>query len=360
MTLKYNWKKYQEVETFINKIYENTMNNLSKEDKKYAVEFINDLELFFYCILFFNFDLSKVLASLKDLECISFQKLNSQSNSLTNINPKEVIEQDNQILINPYLTKTENLSAKERRRLYLYKGLIKRIINFKSDKIEKFSHIYDASLEIYSNKDEINKLVQSGWLLLEEAMAQEIAEKFLYFTLGKKRPSYTYGGTPKENKIITSNNIFSNLDSYRILEPLIILFGWTLNNIGLLEAHSYNVMIHNLIIKSMNGYFVDEVITEYINKNQEFELFQLLMIMGKLINSEYQLYNSGFLDEHLTKEENDKLFNTFCRITKSLITMNTKHYGKDVEIKNKPRNDLLGAKILILKIDNEPYKREKY
>ncbi len=362
MTFKYNQKKYKEVEIFLNKIYENTINNLSKENKKYAVEFINDLELFFYCILFFNFDISKVIASLTDIDCISFQKQNIQdgTNIVTNIYGQEVIELDNQILLNPYLSPSQNLNPKERRRLYLYKGLIKHIINFKSDNIKKFSHIYDDSLEIYPDKDEINKLVESGWLLLEEIISQEIAEKFLYFTLGKKRPPYTYGGTSKENKIITPNNIFSNLDAYRMLEPLIILFGWTLNNIGLLEAHSYNVMIHNLIIKAMNGYFVDEIITEYVYKNQEFELFQLLMIMGKLINSEYGLYNSSFLDEKLSKEENDKLFNAFCRIAKSLITMNTKDYGKDIEITKIPRNDLLGAKILKLKRTNESYQKEKY
>ena len=318
MILAYNWDSHPETINYLKRIYRNTLNYLKDNNYplEYAKEFTDDIEDYLYYFKLKKYDVNLILSKLKDLETIEFYEslYISKDNIDSNIPP--VINRYIKILLSTYITGDKKLSSKERRRLYLYQGLSKNIISLKTKKTLLFSKFYDRYLTSTSSEAVVN----NGWLLLEDTLAQELAEKITYQTLGKIRPGYK-PGLANEVYPIDENKVSSNLEMYRMFQELVIHFGLTIGRLNNSYDYSSTSILDNMIKYSITNTLSDQVLMEYMENDKLLELYQLLYLMGLLVNEKYREYKMNFISHKLTKEEVNKIYDNIINLTSTLINI---------------------------------------
>ena len=360
MILKHNWENYPQIESILIKIYQKSVIKLKENnyDIKYANEFIEDIEDYIMCTLSFNYNLNKVIKALENIEYISFQK-ESQDKELKKIIPiyskkMPVISCQSKILINKDLEATENLTERDRRKLYLFHGLTHNILNFKNDETYEFSKLYSEIFIDETEKKETETIVYNGWLLLEYAISEEIAERFIYFLIKKPRPKYNYS-TNERNIIIDENHIVSNLEFVRMFQPILINFGKTIGNIGTIFEHSKEIIIYKMLKKAFNEDITNQIIDDYFIRNDQIALYQILYLMGLLLNAECSKYNIKVLPNLTTTvDENNYFFEEIKNLTSKLTTLSETE-KKEPNLRIAEINDITKHKILKLVKDKEIY-----
>ena len=346
MTFKYNWEKHPKAEDLLTKIYNNTLASLGE---KYAEEFVIDIDDFLYYMLtFYSNSFEKIIDCLYSVELIGFQKdfyiIKDETIILNPNMTPPVVNIENKILLNPFLKGDSRLTEEERRRLYLYHGLVHNILSFKNEKTKEFSKIYSDVLG--NNKYEVETIVDNGWLLLEEVIAQELAEKATYTIIGKTRPGKRYGIESRDLFPIDDNNVFSNLEFYRMFQDILINFGTTISKIGNTGEYSVPLIIIDILKKAINTNFSESVISEYINKGNETELYILLYLMGILINEKYATYGLRPIKElKINSTEVQKIYSRIYYITNGLFNLDEEEY-QDEDIPHRKTNELLRRRIL--------------
>ena len=281
----YNWDKYPEVIPYLKKINRNTLKYLKDNNYSldYAREFTEDVEDFLYYFKIKNYNVDIILDKIKDIDVIEFYESLYISNTTTDSNIPPVLNRGIKLLLSTYITSNNKLTSKERRRLYLYHGLSKSIIALKSNKTLLFSKFYNR----YLTSNTASVIVSNGWLLLEDTLAMEMAEKITYQVLGKVRPGY-HIGLDNEVYPIDDDRVSSNLEMYRMFQELVTNFGLTIKKIN--NSYKYNgkSILDDIVKYSLHDSFSDLVMAEYINKNKTLELYQLLYLMGLLLNEKYK------------------------------------------------------------------------
>lgn len=283
MEFIYNWEKHPEVKEFINKIYNNSQKNnqsLTIDTKIKLV--INYLEEYFHLLLTFNCNLSKFIDSLNNIDKIEIINMDIPIYTL-----------GSKLGISNNLFKEENINESI---YYLYYELSKHIFNFKSDTTYNFSQIYSNYLEDSSDKIRIPIMVNYGWEFISEILSQDLAERLLYMTINE----------PRLSTAIDS-------DYYN----LIALFGMTLNGVGTKEEHSKEFIMYKLLSKAMNSDLSAKIISEYIHKELEFELYEILYIMGMLINQK----TNRFPYINFNEKEEKELHKDLYRLLTGLSTL---------------------------------------
>ena len=122
------------------------------------------------------------------------------------------------------------------------------------------------------------------------------------------------------------------------------MFGMTLNKIGNKENHSNGIIMYSLLKKAFNNDFSKEVISEYISRNSEFELYQILYIMGLIINEQ----NNRIPNVKLTDEEINNLFIELNKLLTGSITLEEDEYQTVETIEEKRLNPFEKIRILRL------------
>lgn len=305
MKYNYNWDKYPEIKVFLEKIYTNTQNELKNiDDTNINVqEVISYIEEYLLAIIEHKYDINKVIKTLETLEYISFKELLliHGRNNIQSI--PAFMDFGNRIFLN------DEIKDKNMKRFYLYQALTSRILNFKNNDTYSFSKIYANDIQS-DKKFETSILVDSGWLLLEEALSMEIARRFTAYS--------------------TNNNIFIPAIPNEYLD-ILLLFGMTISNTCTQESHSKIIIIHNLAKQAFNQDFTNKVIKEYIAKGQEFELYQSLFMMGHLMNKKSKRFPNYLASDDEIKKMTIELY----QILRSLITIENKEYDENIEIKPK-------------------------
>lgn len=317
MEHKYNWKDYPEINSLLNEIYKNTLlENRQNGNLPQAIELVRYIEDYILNVIN-QYDAKKTIASLEKIKSIRITK----STVPIYILGSTIVINENLFKNN---SKEENTTTIDSQIIYyLYYELSKHIISFKSEITEKFSKIYSNSLQGYDKKIETQIMVNNGWLFLEEIIAKEAAERFTYITL---------------NKIRLSTKI--DFKYYNI----IVMFGMTLNKIGNKENHSNGIIMYSLLKKAFNNDFSKEVISEYISRNSEFELYQILYIMGLIINEQ----NNRIPNVKLTDEEINNLFIELNKLLTGSITLEEDEYQTVETIEEKRLNPFEKIRILRL------------
>ena len=227
----YNWDNNYKVIIYLEKVYINSINYLLENgyNVEYAEEFIRDIEDFLYYFKIKKYNVNVIIDKINDIDNIEFYDslyINDNQNHEETILP--VLNRGTKILLSTYISGDNKLSSKERRRQYIYQGLSHSVLSLKSKKTLLFSKKYNRYLDgVYITEN----IVNNGWLLIEDTLSQELAEKITYCTLNKIRPGYKPG---LQNEIypISEHKISSNLEMYRMFQELIIKFGLTLNIVG--------------------------------------------------------------------------------------------------------------------------------
>ena len=322
MEFMYNWDRYIQVIDYLKGVYTNTLNYLeiSGYSPIYAQEFVTDIEEFLHYFEVKGYNVACLLDDIKDIEIVEFyDSLYIDNQDTENIIPP-VLNRGIKVLLSTDIKGNERLTAKERRKLYLYQGLAHSILSFKNRKTLQFSKFYTRYLS--ANHQTTEMIVNNGWLLLEDTLAQELAEKITYYTLEKTRPKYRLG-LENETYPIEENKILSNLEMYRMFQEITARFGLTIGNVfNYQDSSTFNVMLKY----SINNDFPDIVINEYTKKNLLLELYQLLYLMGILINEKYRMYHINFINSETTPEQIDKIYDNVINLLNSLMNYNNQNY----------------------------------
>lgn len=333
MKLNYDWGNYTSVVDFLDNLYNNTLLFLIDNgyDTKYANEFINDIEDYLYYFKIHNYNINNIIHKLEDIQVIEFYDSLIINNHNDNIKFPPVINKTIKILLNTNIQSDKRLSSRERRRLYLYQGLSHSLISMKSQKTLEFSKIYSKYLMYNTNT--IETIVNNGWLLIEDVLSQELAEKITYFALDKIRPQYR-PGLENEEFPISGSKISSNLEMYRMFQSLLINFGLTLGKISNIYDYSEKTITNDLLKYAVNNDLSYLIIAEYNEKNNLVPLYQILYFMGLLVNEMYRTYSINFIHgNNLTGEEVNLIYDNIIELTNSLISFENQEYP-DANITN--------------------------
>lgn len=332
MDLNYDWDKYPLVIEFLNNVYINSLEALKNSgyDIKYAGEFINDIEDYLYYFKIRDYNMNNIICRLQDIEVIEFyDSLVVGKTNTDNLKFPPAINQYTRILLNSGIEGDKRLSSRERRRLYLYQGLSHSLISMRNLKTVEFSKLF--SMYLTSSRANVEATVNNGWLLIEDTLAQEIAEKITYYALDKIRPQYRVG---LEGEIfpISGSKVSSNLEMYRVFQPLVINFGLTISKIANCYDYSETMITKDLIKYAVNDSLSNLTIAEFNEKRNHLELYRLLYLMGLMVNEMYHNYHMNFIsDLILTEDDYNLIFENILEITNRLISFGKEDY-EDAEI----------------------------
>ena len=316
MKFKYDWSNYPKLKDLFFRVYLNTVTvaKMNKANKLFSEEILSDMEEYFNYLKNNGYDINKIVNKFDSLLFIDlFKNKLRVDNGIIYLSQEPVIKTNEVIVLNDYISGDNRLTERERRRLYLYKGLSKFIFNFSNDKTKEFSGLYS---DLFDDKEETQVLVNSGWLLLEETLSQELAERITYDVSHKERPEYRPGIEVMDDYPINGSKVSSRLEAYRPFEELIIKFGGTISGVGSIMDYSETKMMDDLIAKAIKNNLSDAIISEYIFNHNELELYVILYNMGLLINEKYATYGKRIVRNKILelKDVNniyDKLTNMF-------------------------------------------------
>ena len=218
---KYNWNNLPEIEDYLIRIMYNSFSN-SNNVKPQLPELIHDVEMFFASGLlsgiFNGSNLLSILQKLKDKEN-GFRIIEFLPKELSGVFGNSI---ENKIQINQNMTRhpnSPNLTSREIRRLYMFHEMGHKILNILSnDRI--INYFTDTIDDILQSKGLTNvdlnykNFVKEGFWMIEECLAQELAEYLTYYSSNKKRPNF-------ESRVDLGCQISSNLDYYGIYIELI-------------------------------------------------------------------------------------------------------------------------------------------
>lgn len=353
MNLKYNWDNDLRVKLFLQKIYYNSLDKLEETyyQASYANEFVTAIEDFLCCVKIFSYDFDRILDLLSPLEYISFMMpLSIDNGSLVKLNyhyMPPVINFGTYILLNPQMDTDTRLTDVERRRMYIFHGLANSLLNFQNDVTLKFSEMYDDLIP--KENQCTSRVVYDGFFLLEEALAQEIAERFNYFISGKNRPGITLGGDVLDKKIIASGKISSNLEYFRTFQELLIRFGLTVPSVGDKLEYSREKIIYDLVKKSLNNNFAIEAIAYYVDSHNEATLYQILYVMGLLLNEKNRLHNMPMINMiSLSEKESNTLYDDLIKLLNRHVSLDDQTCDNITDFSDIPLNIFAKKKILSL------------
>ena len=324
MKLLYDWHDNPNIDIFLMNIYFNS-ENVMKNNSKYANELINDIEEYLMYLINNHYNIDIIMQKLNKLLYIStFDNKPIIDNGITYLYQEPVITRDKYILLNNGIKGDNKLTTKERRKLYLYKGLSQFIFNYDNDMTEEFSNVY--------GNDSDKKIANNGWKLITDTLAQELAEKITYDTIKKERPNKRVGIEENDYLNINGSLVVSRLECERPFEELIVFFGTTLSNVGNIFDYSHNKIMDDLIKKALNSDLSNQIISEYIYKGNGKELYNLLYLMGLLVNEKYASYGKRIIKNiSINQAEANNIYNTIIEECNKLFTLDEDIY-EDVPI----------------------------
>lgn len=323
---KYNWSILPEIEDYLIRLMYNSFSN-SNNVKSQLPELIHDVEMFFASGLlsgiFNDSNLLNILQELKDKNN-GFQIIEFLPKELSGVFGNSI---ENKIQINQNMTRhpnSPNLTPQEIRRMYMFHEMGHKILNILSNEktINDFTDTIDDILQSkgLTNVDLNYKyFVKEGFWMIEECLAQELAEYLTYYSSNKKRPNF-------ESRVDLGCQISSNLDYYGIFQMPTINLGKTIRGCSNEKSTSEEILL-NMIKKALNSNFDIELIYEYNQGSAElyYDLFLTLRTMGFIKYQKYASFGFGIplkinvqscLDaiEKITKKNRDYLTEEFSEI----------------------------------------------
>ena len=311
MEFIYNWHKYPNMMMLLLGVYFNMRNVLEKraDGETLAEEYIHDIEEYVVYLRKHGFDLNKVYDKLKYLLYVKPETFKDGM--------PPVINGDRCIILNENITGDDKLNAKENRRLYLYKALSKILFGFNDAKIVEFSKVFEST-------EQNPSVVNRGWDLIRDTLAEELAERATFEISCKPRPLISFGHNG-ECYPINGSYISSRLLHERAFDDILVNFGLTISGVGTMFDYSHDKMMNDLLSRAINHDLSDLIISEYIYKGNGSELYNLLYMMGVLVAARDH-ENMVFLNRDITET-----YQTLLSECQQLVTLDDDLY-EDIPI----------------------------
>lgn len=286
---KYSWSHIPEIEDYLKRLFYSSYSN--DKDMKELPEMIHNVEEFFASLIDLRYltrrNIKRIMTDLKD-EDNGFRIIEQlhDKNSFSN-------SEGDKIQINLDINSNHNsplLTNEEFKRLSLFNEMCHKIMRFdrNEDLINTYTDTLDSMLRskgINNPDTEYKETVFNGFLMIEDCLAQELAEELTYDSCHKERPKYKnkieIGSLQKSG--FETVEVSTNLDYHRLYQQPTIEFGKTLRGCHTDESKNEDIL-SRMIIKSLNFNFVDEVIREFNHGdgNKYQDLFLMLRTMGLL------------------------------------------------------------------------------
>ena len=327
MKYRYNWKLFPIVKEFLDKIYINTSCKIY--DKKYVKELMASLEE--YLIYFLGSDYFNIDHVVEKLDKIESIDAFYQFPVITEEGPANIpfkIE-DNTLLLNNVIISDKKLTIKERRRLNLYVGLSHFLISLDNEETRNFSKIYSDIID--EDREGTEYLVNSGFKLIEDGLAQELGEKIAYWSLRKKRPGSRPGNEELDAFPVDGSLVSSNLEMYRLYSELIPLFGVTIGGMADYMNYDEKTVINNMIKEAVNKDLSHKIINEYIAEGNEFGLYQIMYLFGKLVNERNNQFEKTIVPERLDNKDTKEILQMLSTLFSGFVNLSGKSSTNDEE-----------------------------
>lgn len=161
-----------------------------------------------------------------------------------------------------------------------------------------------------------------GYMVIEEALAQNIAETCFYHVMDKPRPAKQ----ESRDSIIPGVPFFTNFDYYGLYQPLATLFGRTLRGVGKSTLDRDDRVLFQLSKKALKENLLKSVVDEYTKDGIADELELTFFKLANIYSAKKKSFGAGWAIERVF-DKNGK-----CIKEKELNTTkeNTANYYIDV------------------------------
>lgn len=276
---------------FLEEIYRNTSIRMDRRYLYLANEFSQNTEEFIkQCIDRGFITYPNLRTCLENLKKVSFiDVLPENQRNIYGITTNDSVQ------VNP------NLDT-GRRRLYQFHELAHKLIGTQQNLRTVIK--YNRS-RIERGMNALNgQALLNGWILLEEAIVQNIAEECYYASINKPRPQQTH---KREPQVLGEKMFKTNFDFYGIYQPLATRFARTLRGVGTSKNDSDDLILNEFSKKACNGNFVKAVENEYASDVGQDRLMELIEKLGKIFNEKSATF--GNTRKVLTIQETQMLWN---------------------------------------------------
>ena len=163
-----------------------------------------------------------------------------------------------------------------RRKQYAFHELAHVVMDGEQDIV--VNDVYATMNGTISNSD--LGLISDGFTVIEEAIAQEISEIFVYSSENRLRPNLNR----TTDNAIPNITFYSNHDFYGLYQPLGIAFAKTLRGIGNKNDVSTSESIHLKLLcgRVFDGNFAKDILEEYTKDNHYVDLIKNFKDMGNV------------------------------------------------------------------------------
>ena len=314
----YNWTNYPQIIDLLARLNKSTTEKMEPAYQYLVKTLIGDVEEFIYQgVKTKTFNANNINYVLTGLNSIT--NLNVLPNNLRGIYGLAL--SSGEIQINPRLSGSATLTERERQRLYMFHELGHKVLKIYDSKISlDFNDTFYGTI---MNKDPNfnnpsyqtkNPIVDYGWLLIEEALVQDMAEKFTYSSKNAPRPIKQ---NRRDERVFGAYEFPTNYDYYGLFQPITIMFGKPLRGVGNLNDASDDKIMNDLLAKSLSGTFVNDVIAEYgVNSSLYKDLYDTLFCMGHIMNAKYASFGCPLENTRTTVENNVSMINVVDQLTK--------------------------------------------
>lgn len=290
--MKYNWKKTTPTYQFLEDIYRNTPIKMDRRYTYLSNEFSQNTEEFIKQCIDRGFitytNLRRCLENLKKVSYIDV--LPDYMRGLYGTTASDSVQ------INP------NLDT-GRRRLYQFHELAHKLIGTQQNSVMVIK--YNTNRRERGMNTLNGQALLEGWVLLEEAIVQNIAEECYYASINRQRPAQIY---KREPQVLGDKMFKTNFDFYGIYQPLATKFARTLRGIGTSKNDSDDFILNEFSKKACNGDFIKAVTDEYTADVGLDRLMELIEKLGKIFNEKSATFGNS--RKMLTVQETQTLWNS--------------------------------------------------
>ena len=284
---KYRWEGNQLIVDYLKRLFISSF--IENEDIRNDLPIlIHNVEDFFATgintRLFNKSNIVNVYKRLKDnVKLIGYTSKESEPSNYTS--EGILINKDLRVYLRN--EKQTSLSPVEMRKLYLFRELSKKVLLIKDENLVSiYNKTIEKVLEEKNSKIDLNldkSLIIDGFEMIEDLVAQNLAEELAYTSSDKTRPKFMV-------KIEKNIPVVSNLDDRGIFEKQVVNFGKTLAGIS---TKSDNETLLNMAKLSLEASLGETIIAQYKEGNAQkyYDLFILLQNFGVLYRGNTKVDN---------------------------------------------------------------------